>query len=70
MGPATRLILLAVLALLMAGCAVDRAEREYLDALRGEETGMTRAEQIAQLAGNAKHYVDNARRYRAGMKKL
>jgi carbonic anhydrase/acetyltransferase-like protein (isoleucine patch superfamily) len=27
-------------------------------------------EQIAQLEGNAKHYVENARRYRAGMKKL
>jgi carbonic anhydrase/acetyltransferase-like protein (isoleucine patch superfamily) len=27
-------------------------------------------EQIAQLEGNAKHYVENARRYRAGLKKL
>jgi tetratricopeptide (TPR) repeat protein len=35
--------------LLLASCAVDPAEREYLAALRGEETGMGRTEQLARL---------------------
>lgn len=40
---------IVALTLLLGGCAVDRAEREYLAALRGEETGMTRREQIEHL---------------------
>jgi tetratricopeptide (TPR) repeat protein len=44
-----RPVLLAALAFVLAGCAVDPAEREYTTALRGEETGMTRVEQIAHL---------------------
>lgn len=33
----------------VASCAQDEAEREYYDALRGEETGMGRQAQIAHL---------------------
>lgn len=40
--------MLAMLALTCA-CAVDPAERAYRDALRGEETGMTREQQVALL---------------------
>jgi len=32
-----------------AGCALDPAEREYMEALRGEETGMSRQTQIAHI---------------------
>ncbi|HET9252359.1 MAG TPA: tetratricopeptide repeat protein [Candidatus Eisenbacteria bacterium] len=42
-------MLSAALALLASSCAGDPAEREYLDALRGEEQGMTREEQITRL---------------------
>lgn len=36
-------------ALLLCSCARDPAEREYLAALRGEETGMGRPEQLARI---------------------
>jgi len=36
-------------ALLASACSADRADREYLAALDGEEKGMTREEQIAHL---------------------
>jgi len=39
----------AGLACLASGCGHDPADREYLAALRGEETGMTREQQIAHL---------------------
>jgi tetratricopeptide (TPR) repeat protein len=39
--------LLAALCLASLSCAQDPAEQEYIAALRGEETGMTRAEQLA-----------------------
>jgi tetratricopeptide (TPR) repeat protein len=39
----------AFLALLLVSCARDPAEREYLAALRGEETGMGRTEQLARI---------------------
>jgi tetratricopeptide (TPR) repeat protein len=32
-----------------SSCSVDPAEREYFSALRGEETGMTRTEQIERI---------------------
>jgi len=32
-----------------AGCALDPAEREYIEALRGEETGMSRQAQIQHI---------------------
>jgi tetratricopeptide (TPR) repeat protein len=35
--------------LLLASCSGDPAEREYMAALRGEETGMGRQEQLARL---------------------
>lgn len=38
-----------ILLLMSAGCALDPAEREYMEALRGEETGMTRQTQIAHI---------------------
>lgn len=38
-----------LLALLLCSCARDEAEREYLAALRGEETGMGREEQLARI---------------------
>src|SRR5262245_723164 len=34
---------------LTSGCGHDPAEREYLAALQGEETGMTREQQIAHI---------------------
>jgi len=47
---APRLGLLAALAVLaFSGCAQDPADRSYLAALVGEETGMTREQQIALL---------------------
>lgn len=36
-------------ALLLASCSRDPAEREYLAALRGEEQGMSREQQIARI---------------------
>ena len=48
----------------VAGCAADAAEREYLQALRGEDSGMSRPEQIAhldraiQLAPERAHYYE------------
>jgi tetratricopeptide (TPR) repeat protein len=39
----------AILALLVPACGSDPADREYLAALRGEESGMTREQQIARL---------------------
>ena len=38
-----------MLLLAVTGCAPDPAEREYLAALRGEETGMSRQEQIEHI---------------------
>lgn len=38
-----------VLGLGASSCWVDPAEREYLDALRGEEAGMTRIEQLERI---------------------
>lgn len=49
---------------LAAGCGRDAADREYFAALGGEETGMTREEQIAhldraiQLAPGRSYYYD------------
>lgn len=40
---------LTVLLVVLASCGQDPAERAYLDALRGEETGMTREQQIALI---------------------
>jgi len=40
---------LLALPLLVLSCAEDAADHEYFAALRGEETGMTRTEQLAQL---------------------
>ena len=40
---------IAGLTALAVGCSHDAADREYFAALRGEETGMTREEQIAHL---------------------
>jgi tetratricopeptide (TPR) repeat protein len=39
----------AILMFLSAGCALDPAEREYMEALRGEETGMSRQAQISHI---------------------
>jgi tetratricopeptide (TPR) repeat protein len=39
----------SIFALLSAGCAFDPAEREYMEALKGEETGMSREMQIAHI---------------------
>ena len=47
MLPRAALVLTIPLALL--SCARDPADQEYLAALRGEETGMTRDEQIAHI---------------------
>src|SRR5438094_917929 len=41
----------AILVVTGAGCALDPAEREYMEALRGEETGMSRQMQIAHIDG-------------------
>ena len=41
--------LLVAAVALSAGCALDPAEREYMEALRGEETGMSRHEQIGHI---------------------
>src|SRR6266581_7758175 len=43
------LVLVAVLAAVAWGCAPDAAQREYLAALKGEESGMTREQQIAHV---------------------
>lgn len=43
------LVLAAAAALALASCSHDPAEREYMAALRGEETGMGRKEQLARL---------------------
>ena len=48
-GRAIALAGVAGLAMLVASCGHDSAEREYLTALRGEETGMGREAQIAHL---------------------
>lgn len=40
---------LAAFAILAAGCGHDRADRLYLEALDGQEKGMTREQQIANL---------------------
>ena len=45
----SHLAVLVGLTVLAAGCGQDAADREYFAALRGEETGMTREEQIAHL---------------------
>jgi tetratricopeptide (TPR) repeat protein len=39
----------SIVVLLGAGCALDPAEREYMEALKGEETGMSREMQIANI---------------------
>jgi len=44
-------IVAAILVVTGAGCALDPAEREYMEALRGEETGMSRQMQIAHIDG-------------------
>lgn len=44
-----RAIVSALAVVALAGCSHDAADREYLDALRGEETGMTREQQIAHI---------------------
>ncbi len=46
----TRTLLLALVLVAAAfGCAPDPAQREYLAALKGEQSGMTREEQISHL---------------------
>ena len=42
-------IALSTLALLLAGCGHDAADRDYFAALDGEEKGMTREQQIALI---------------------
>jgi tetratricopeptide (TPR) repeat protein len=42
-------MLAAVLCALASACAPDPAQREYLAALKGEESGLTREQQIAHL---------------------
>ncbi len=49
MRSARRLPALILLALVVQGCGPDASTREYLTALRGEETGMTREQQIQHL---------------------
>ncbi len=44
-----RHLALALLILALSSCATDPAEREYLAALRGENEGMSRKEQIARI---------------------
>ncbi|HZT56354.1 MAG TPA: tetratricopeptide repeat protein [Burkholderiaceae bacterium] len=43
------MLLAACLGALASACAPDPAQREYLAALKGEESGMTREQQIAHL---------------------
>ena len=38
-----------ILLFVSAGCALEPAEREYMEALKGEETGMSRQTQIAHI---------------------
>ena len=40
---------IVLLSLVISACGRDRADREYFAALEGEETGMTREQQIAHL---------------------
>jgi tetratricopeptide (TPR) repeat protein len=42
-------IVATIAALALAGCGHDPADREYFEALRGEETGMTREQQIVHI---------------------
>jgi len=71
-----RPVLLAALALAVAGCAVDPAEREYTAALRGEETGMSRVQQIAhldraiQLAPRRAYYYETRAIYRIDLRQF
>jgi len=63
-GARSRLGRMAALALVLVvpGCGHDAADREYLAALAGEETGMTREEQIAHV-GRAIQIVPNRPAY-------
>ncbi len=45
----SRVATLLVVTTLLAGCGHDAADREYIAALRGEEEGMTREQQIALI---------------------
>jgi len=48
--PTSPVVVILLLSGFLAGaCGPDQAHREYLSALRGEETGMTREEQIAHV---------------------
>jgi tetratricopeptide (TPR) repeat protein len=49
-GLAIALAGLAGVAVIAFGCGRDRADRAYFDALRGEETSMTREQQVALLS--------------------
>ena len=63
---------LVVLALMAAGCGHDRADRLYLEALDGEEKGMSREQQIAnldlaiQLNPRRAYYYETRAGYRVG----
>jgi len=48
----------SILIILSTGCALDLAEREYLEALKGEETGMSREMQIAHIDRAIAHSPD------------
>jgi tetratricopeptide (TPR) repeat protein len=74
---AVALSLLALLgSVLITGCGHDRADREYLTALDGEEKGMTREEQIAhidraiRLAPGRAYYYDTRAGYWIDLKQF
>jgi tetratricopeptide (TPR) repeat protein len=60
----------------LAGCGHDRADREYLIALDGEEKGMTREEQIAHmdrailLAPHRAYYYETRAGYRVDLRQF
>jgi hypothetical protein len=42
-----------------AGCTLDPAEREYMEALRGEETGMSRRSESYARIGDSRRSQDD-----------
>ena len=68
-------MLAAVLAALASACAPDPAQREYLAALKGKESGMTREEQIAHvdraiaLAPKRAEYYETRATYRLDLQR-
>jgi len=73
-----RISLPVVVILLVAatGCGTDAANREYLAALKGEETGMTREQQIAhldeaiRLAPGRAHYYETRAIYHIDLRQF